>query len=120
MPAAVGEEQRLASFEDLLEAWDGETAVIRRDRESGGWIFICLHSTRLGPAGLDKTHMTGRNRRLKREIQLAHAAPCAPLAQQPAEGTLSAVVFPGRCRPILRHAGSLYPPPRQRYYLLGN
>ena len=38
------------TFEELLEAWDGETAVIRRDRESGGWIFVCLHSTRLGPA----------------------------------------------------------------------
>ena len=51
MPAAVGEERRLASFEELLEAWDGETAVIRRDRESGGGIFICVHSPRLGPAG---------------------------------------------------------------------
>jgi leucine dehydrogenase len=40
-----------AGFEDLLERWDGETAVIRRDRETGGWMFICLHSTRRGPAG---------------------------------------------------------------------
>ena len=39
------------SFEDLFEDWDGETAVIRRDSESGAWIFVCLHSTRLGPAG---------------------------------------------------------------------
>jgi leucine dehydrogenase len=38
------------TFEELLEHWDGEQAVIRRDRESGGWIFICMHSTRLGPA----------------------------------------------------------------------
>ncbi|HET9322319.1 MAG TPA: Glu/Leu/Phe/Val dehydrogenase dimerization domain-containing protein [Gaiellaceae bacterium] len=41
----------MRTFENLLEIWDGETVVIRRDRESGGWIFICLHSTRLGPAG---------------------------------------------------------------------
>jgi leucine dehydrogenase len=41
----------MVTFEELLETWDGETAVIRRDRESGGWIFVCLHSTRLGPAG---------------------------------------------------------------------
>jgi leucine dehydrogenase len=41
----------MAAFEELLEIWDGETAVIRRDRETGGWIFICLHSTRRGPAG---------------------------------------------------------------------
>jgi leucine dehydrogenase len=39
------------TFEDLLETWDGETAIIRRDPETGAWIFICLHSTRLGPAG---------------------------------------------------------------------
>jgi glutamate dehydrogenase/leucine dehydrogenase len=38
-------------FEDLLEAWDGEEAVIRHDRESGAWIFVCVHSTALGPAG---------------------------------------------------------------------
>jgi leucine dehydrogenase len=47
-----GEEIRApSSFENLLEDWDGETAVIRRDPESGAWIFVCLHSTRLGPAG---------------------------------------------------------------------
>jgi leucine dehydrogenase len=40
----------VASFEELLERWDGEQTLIRRDRESGGWFFICLHSTRLGPA----------------------------------------------------------------------
>ena len=30
--------------------WTGETAIIHRDRESRAWIFICLDSTRLGPA----------------------------------------------------------------------
>ena len=40
----------MATFEDLLEEWDGEQVVIHRDRESGGWIFICMHSTQLGPA----------------------------------------------------------------------
>jgi leucine dehydrogenase len=41
----------VAGFEELLEAWDGETAVVCRDRETGSWIFVCIHSTRLGPAG---------------------------------------------------------------------
>jgi leucine dehydrogenase len=41
----------MSDFETLLETWDGETAVIRADRETGGWIFICIHSTRRGPAG---------------------------------------------------------------------
>jgi leucine dehydrogenase len=39
------------NFEQLLDQWDGETAVIHRDRETGGWMFVCVHSTRLGPAG---------------------------------------------------------------------
>ena len=38
-------------FEELLRAWDGEEAVIHFDRESGAWIFVCVHSTALGPAG---------------------------------------------------------------------
>jgi leucine dehydrogenase len=38
-------------FEELLQAWDGEEAVIRFDRESGAWMFVCVHSTVLGPAG---------------------------------------------------------------------
>ena len=40
----------MASFEELLERWDGEQAVIHRVPVSGTWIFICMHSTRLGPA----------------------------------------------------------------------
>jgi leucine dehydrogenase len=38
-------------FEELLRGWDGEQAVIRFDRESGAWMFVCVHSTALGPAG---------------------------------------------------------------------
>ncbi len=38
-------------FEDLLRAWDGEQAVIHYDERSGAWIFVCVHSTALGPAG---------------------------------------------------------------------
>jgi leucine dehydrogenase len=38
-------------FEELVEQWDGEESVIRFDRPSGAWMFICVHSTRRGPAG---------------------------------------------------------------------
>jgi leucine dehydrogenase len=38
-------------FEELLAGWDGEHAVVRHDAESGAWIFVCLDSTVLGPAG---------------------------------------------------------------------
>ena len=37
-------------MQDLLSAWDGESVSIHRDRESGAWMFICVHSTRLGSA----------------------------------------------------------------------
>ncbi len=37
-------------LEELLEGWDGEHTVIRHDPESGAWMIVCIHSTRLGPA----------------------------------------------------------------------
>jgi leucine dehydrogenase len=36
--------------EDLLAAWDGESVSMHRDPATGTWMFICVHSTRLGPA----------------------------------------------------------------------
>ena len=38
-------------FGGLLARWDGEHAVVRPDAESGAWMFVCVHSTALGPAG---------------------------------------------------------------------
>ena len=37
-------------METLLKDWDGETLIVRHDKPSGAWIFIAIHSTRLGPA----------------------------------------------------------------------
>lgn len=37
-------------MERLLEAWDGESVSIHRDRPTGTWMLVCVHSTRLGPA----------------------------------------------------------------------
>lgn len=37
-------------MEELLTAWDGESVSVHRDLESGAWMLICVHSTRLGPA----------------------------------------------------------------------
>jgi leucine dehydrogenase len=37
-------------FEELLEAWDGEEAVIHRDATTSSWMFVGVHSTVLGPA----------------------------------------------------------------------
>lgn len=41
----------MPAYEELLERWDGEAAIVRRDRAADAWIFICVHSTRRGPAG---------------------------------------------------------------------
>jgi leucine dehydrogenase len=39
-----------APVERLLQEWDGEEVVIRRDGPTGAWVIIAIHSTRLGPA----------------------------------------------------------------------
>jgi len=39
------------NFESLLAGWEGEHAVVRHDPESEAWMFVCVHSTVLGPAG---------------------------------------------------------------------
>jgi leucine dehydrogenase len=44
-------------FEELLERWDGEHAVIRHDAATGAWMLVCVHSTKLGPA-MGGTRMT--------------------------------------------------------------
>ena len=36
-------------MEDLLATWDGKSVSTHRDRETGTLMFICVHSTRLGP-----------------------------------------------------------------------
>jgi leucine dehydrogenase len=38
-------------LEDLIRTWDGEEVVVGYDEPSGTWMFVCIHSTRLGPAG---------------------------------------------------------------------
>jgi leucine dehydrogenase len=38
-------------LEDLIRSWDGEQVVVRFDRPSGTWMFVCIHSTLRGAAG---------------------------------------------------------------------
>lgn len=40
----------MRSFTELLAAWDGEFVVSRHDAPTGAFLFIAVHSTRLGPA----------------------------------------------------------------------
>jgi leucine dehydrogenase len=39
-----------ADLAQVIEAWDGEQVVARFDAPSGAWMFVCIHSRRLGPA----------------------------------------------------------------------
>ena len=36
-------------FEELLRGWDGEEVALRFDEPTGAWMFVCVHSTVLGP-----------------------------------------------------------------------
>jgi leucine dehydrogenase len=38
------------TIEELVAAWDGEAVAIHRDRETGTLMFVCSHSSRLGPS----------------------------------------------------------------------
>jgi leucine dehydrogenase len=37
-------------MDSLIKSWGGEEVIIRHDKATGAWIFIAIHSTRLGPA----------------------------------------------------------------------
>ena len=37
-------------MESLIREWDGENVIVRFDKPSEAWVFIAIHSTRLGPA----------------------------------------------------------------------
>jgi leucine dehydrogenase len=53
LPATVAcllESEVRMPFEDLIAAWDGEQVIVHFDRPTGSWMFICMHSTTLGPA----------------------------------------------------------------------
>jgi leucine dehydrogenase len=61
--------------EDLLAAWDGQSVTTHRDRETGIWMFVCVHSTRLGPAagGTRLKHYPRPSEALRDGIRLSEA-----------------------------------------------
>src|SRR4029077_9217710 len=40
----------LAETSPIMKGWDGESFVSRRDVETNAWMFVALHSSRLGPS----------------------------------------------------------------------
>jgi leucine dehydrogenase len=62
-------------LQDLLADWDGESVSIHRDRESGAWMFICVHSTALGRSagGTRMKHYAAPSDALADAMRLAEA-----------------------------------------------
>lgn len=46
----MGTTDERRELDDVISAWDGEQVLVRYDRPSGAWMFVCMHSRRLGPA----------------------------------------------------------------------
>lgn len=42
--------KELGEFERVIGSWEGEQVLVRFDAPTESWIFICIHSRRLGPA----------------------------------------------------------------------
>jgi leucine dehydrogenase len=40
-----------ASIEEVVRGWDGEEIAVRFDESTDTWMFVCIHSRVLGPAG---------------------------------------------------------------------
>jgi leucine dehydrogenase len=38
-------------IEELIRVWDGEEVAVHYDHPSETWMFVCIHSTKRGPAG---------------------------------------------------------------------
>ena len=97
-------------FEDLLRTWDGEEVCLRYDEPSGAWMFVCVHSTALGP-GMGGTRMkvyprptmrsaTGSGSR--QAMTLKQAAANLPFGGGKAVLAVPAIPVPGAARHVAR------------------
>jgi leucine dehydrogenase len=62
-------------FEDLIGTWDGELVAARHEGSAATWMFVCVHSTVLGPAmgGTRMKVYTSPHDALADGLRLAHA-----------------------------------------------
>ena len=74
-------------MEQLLAAWGGESVTTHLDRRTGTWMFVCVHSTRLGPSGggtrmktyLSPTEALADGLRLSEAMTLKFASVALPM-----------------------------------------
>jgi leucine dehydrogenase len=103
------------SMESLLSEWDGETVIARHDKPSGAWIFVAIHSTRLGLAGGGTRMKAYPNPEaaLQDALRLAEGMTCKlAVAGLPKGGGKAVIALPPgfdeRSRPdLLRRYGAL-------------
>ena len=102
-------------IETLLGKWDGETVIIRHDKPTGAWIFVAIHSTRLGLAGGGTRMKTYPNRdaALKDVLRLSRGMTYKlAIAGLPKGGGKAVIALPADIDPqwrpdLLRRYGAL-------------
>ncbi len=102
-------------IESLLNEWDGESVIIRRDRPTGAWDIIAIHSTHLGPAvgGTRMKSYASLQEALKDAIRLASgmtykfAVPGLPYGGGKAVIAIPSDLKSQARRDLLRRHGSL-------------
>ena len=98
-----------------MTAWDGESILTRWDADSGAWIFVAIHSTRLGPAsgGTRMASYPDRDAARRDAMRLAAgltykwAAAGFPRGGGKAVIAVPAGLSPAARRDLLRRYGSL-------------
>jgi leucine dehydrogenase len=104
-------------FEDLIEGWDGEVVAVRYEGSTHAWMFVCVHSTALGPA-MGGTRMKAYpsahdaladGLRLAQAMSMKQAAAGLPFGGGKAVLAVSAVPLPGSAerRELLLNYASL-------------
>jgi leucine dehydrogenase len=63
----------MSMMESLLKEWDGETVIVRHDPGTEAWIYIAIHSSRLGPAtgGTRMRHYDSQEAALEDALRLS-------------------------------------------------
>ena len=102
-------------METLIRGWDGESVIMRYNRPAKAWIFIAIHSTRLGPAmgGTRMKHYPDPEAALADALRLAaamtykYAVPGIPRGGGKAVIAIPENIDPGARAGLLRDYGEL-------------